>query len=80
MSDINKNEIAIYPNPVREILHFKSSYNISKIEIYDLSGKLLFVKSGDNIVNVNMQNLSNAIYVVKIYSKDEVVTRKIIKQ
>lgn len=80
VSDINKNEIAIYPNPVREILHFKSSYNISKIEIYDLSGKLLFVKSGDNIVNVNMQNLSNAIYVVKIYSKDEVVTRKIIKQ
>jgi len=80
VSDINKSEIAIYPNPVREILHFKSSNNISKIEIYDLSGKLLLAKSAENIDNVNLQNLSNAIYIIKIYSKDEVFTKKIIKQ
>lgn len=80
VSDINKSRIAIYPNPVNEILHFESSNNISKIEIYDLSGKLLLVKSAENIDNINLQNLPNAIYNVKIYSKDKVVTKKIIKK
>jgi hypothetical protein len=80
VSDINKNEIAIYPNPVKEIINFKSPNNISKIEIYDLSGKLLLSKSTENIDNLDIHNLSNAIYIVKIYSKGEIVTKKIIKQ
>ncbi len=45
---IASNEIKVYPNPTNGLLNFawdKSSYNFSVLKIYDLSGKIQFIKN-----------------------------------
>jgi hypothetical protein len=71
--------IEIYPNPatgiVNVILEGPSNYSI-----YDLSGKLLRVGSFDQIENqLNIENLSNGIYFLKVEDENRTVTEKISK-
>ncbi len=68
----------VYPNPTSDFLNIKSSQKISKIEIYDMSGKL--VKSGIlKDEKINVQNLSKGNYLLKIQTENGVVTSKFIK-
>ena len=70
--------ITLYPNPTSDFLNIKSSQKISKIEIYDMSGKLVrSEKLKDEKVNV--QSLLNGNYLLKIQTENGVVTSKFIK-
>lgn len=77
LSDINKKKIAIYPNPVIDILHF--SEEISKVKITDLSGKVV-KQIFSNSKSVNIANLAKGIYIVTGTTRTgETINRKIVK-
>lgn len=73
-SEFEKNGFSLYPNPAKEVFSVKSKTNllISKIELFDLSGKLLLSK----LVNENQDhslsiaNLSKGIYLVSIETSE----------
>ena len=68
----------IYPNPTSEILNIKSEQKISRIEVYDISGKLL--KSVDGKAkNVSVSSLNKGMYLIKLYTENGVVNSKFIK-
>ncbi|MGV8916033.1 MAG: T9SS type A sorting domain-containing protein [Kaistella sp.] len=68
----------LYPNPTSDILNIETQQKISKIEIFDLSGKL--VKSVDGKAkNVSVSNLTNGMYLIKLYTENGVVNSKFIK-
>ena len=71
-------ELQVFPNPMHGTFYIEGN-NTTKLEMYDLSGKLVHqnrLKPGRNSIVVN--NLSPGIYMAKIYSKEGISTRKII--
>lgn len=73
------NDITIYPNPVKNILNFKTEQNIVKVEIYDIAGRIL----SSNPVSENkidLSNLKSGNYILKLYTEKGTVNVKIIKE
>lgn len=78
----------IYPNPVQDILNLNIQSNKTdqlRIEIYDLSGKLLYESStsiidGTNEVNINLAHISSGLFQLKLTNQDHIfITRNILK-
>ena len=73
------NEIILYPNPVSDILYINTEQIILKIEVYDIAGRLLFIKPiTDNIADI--KNIKTGNYILKLYTTDKVYSKKIIKK
>ena len=58
--------------------------NPNKIEVYDISGKLILQKnglevSGNNQTNIDLSNTSTGVYFVKISTENNTITKRIIK-
>lgn len=71
--------IAVYPNPVREILHIQSKNEIIKAEIYVAAGRIissLSVKGN----SIPVSELSKGNYILKVFMKDKVIVQKFIKE
>ncbi len=75
---INDKAISVYPNPTNSILYVNGMQN-ANIQIFDLTGKLLInEQNADNQINVS--NLQNGIYSIKITNESGTVIRKFVKQ
>jgi hypothetical protein len=75
---LNKS-IAIYPNPTNGIITISSIDNspVDKIEIVDVLGKTVSVKTENTLIDIS--EITNGVYVLKIYSGENVFVKKIIK-
>jgi glucose/arabinose dehydrogenase len=73
-SEFDNNDFSIYPNPAKGYFNIKSNASnlVTKIDVFDLTGKLLFSKK----LNANPENsfdtnlLSKGIYLVSIEATD----------
>lgn len=80
-SDLNSAEFTYYPNPVKDILNISAKSNVSKIEIFEMSGKQILFQNADNKnVKLNLSTLSSGVYIVKVSSDKTTETFKIIKK
>ncbi len=81
MSSLNK--ISIYPNPATQFIDLKWPTNDlnSTISIFDMHGKLVYGASSQSLVQsrLNIQNLTQGIYLLKITSGLEMYQMKFIK-
>ena len=68
--------IAVYPNPVRDRLMVKAE-DLQSVEIYNLVGQQVMV-STSNIVD--MSDLNQGIYFVRINADEKTVTKRVVKQ
>lgn len=78
---VNNNALSIitlYPNPTSDFLNIKTSQKISKIEIYDMSGKLIKSERLKE-EKINVQSLLKGNYLLKIQTENGVVNSKFIK-
>ena len=73
--DENNSEegVCLYPNPAKSIVKVSSINAVSKIEIYDLLGR--FVSSYDNTDEIDVTNLPEGQYFVKVYGETTVVKK-----
>ncbi|WP_196886248.1 T9SS type A sorting domain-containing protein [Aureivirga sp. CE67] len=72
-------EFSILPNPASKEITVVSNLNISKIEIFDITGKKIIQKF--NTDQINVQNLENGIYFIKIFdSRNNIITEKFVKE
>lgn len=57
--------IAVYPNPTNDIVHFKSfDYRTQKLKIFDIQGRQLDIKNlDDNIKQYNFKGYPSGIYL-----------------
>lgn len=76
----------VYPNPFKDVINFsfsKSPGNDIDIVVFDLLGRLVYsqsIKNEENIISVNLNNLSSAEYFVKLTSNNYIFSTKILKQ
>ena len=73
-----KFDFKIFPNPTSDILNIEPKQTISKIEIFDLSGKLVKSESGKD-KKISVSNLTKGMYLIKIYTENGVINSKFIK-
>ncbi len=72
-------EIRLYPNPARNFFSVDDQgVKIVKLEIFSLLGvKEREIRS--HFKNIKIDNLPKGIYMIKIYSKDGYVVKKLIR-
>lgn len=71
--------IALFPNPVTTVLNIDSkSLHLVKIEVYSILGQKV-KEINFNLNVVEMYDLANGVYLIRLYSEKGVSVRKIIK-
>ena len=70
----NKSSINIFPNPTTGEIIIKST-NLEQIEIYNNNGVLIEVTDNGYI---DLRNQSKGVYFVKVITKNNIITKKII--
>ncbi|MGE0562359.1 MAG: LamG-like jellyroll fold domain-containing protein [Flavobacteriales bacterium] len=74
-----KNNMSIYPNPVKNMLHIATEEKVSKLSIYNISGSL--IRSYDNIDNtIDVSNLTKGMYILVVQSEKGISQNKFIKE
>jgi len=84
-ASLNENDIqvAVYPNPTQNSVSVNLNSGIqAKIELLDLSGKLMIspVISNGDIIDFDLTNFADGIYIIKVTSEDSVREVRIVKQ
>jgi photosystem II stability/assembly factor-like uncharacterized protein len=75
----NDTEIEIFPNPTSNQLTIDTELGINEIKIIDITGKpIKAIKQNTNVVNI--ADLSNGIYFIKLITDEEIITKKFVKQ
>jgi len=73
--------LQLFPNPVKDLLHIKTTESIESIDVFSQIGQLVISRQFTNTfeTNLDMQNLPNGIYTVRINAGNKLITRKIAK-
>lgn len=71
-------DVSIYPNPTFDKISVTSTENISKLNLFDITGKRMI---SVNNTTIKMASMSKGIYILKIYNDNNqfVAIKKIIK-
>lgn len=81
VSDISYSDFTYYPNPVNNQLTLKASTSIENIKIYNLSGQIITsLEPGSVQANVESENWSAGIYIMKVTINGVTRSFKIIKK
>lgn len=75
-AEIN-NLVSIYPNPVINNLNLQTDLQIIKIEITDITGRLLYTIESKTI---DCSNFSKGVYFIKVYSSKGIAVNKFVKE
>lgn len=81
----NNNSISLYPNPTHDIFTINlSSVKTTpwSVEVYDVSGKTLSYTRNLRTINhvINLSNVENGIYLVRVQVGNDMMFQKIVKQ
>ncbi|MBZ9652301.1 T9SS-dependent M36 family metallopeptidase [Psychroflexus montanilacus] len=71
----------IYPNPAKESFSLSlTNGNLanSKVDIYDMNGKLILSRTSDNDQKVDIQTLNSGMYIVLVESGSKTYSKKLI--
>tara|TARA_R110002110_G_C13388381_1_gene711749 strand:+ start:103 stop:1533 length:1431 start_codon:yes stop_codon:yes gene_type:complete len=83
-NSVSINEILLYPNPTNGILNYKTLNNENfQLTIFDVTGKIMLKKilnSVNNISQIDISNVKNGMYFVKIETTKGSFAKKIIKE
>jgi|TARA_R110002012_G_scaffold212774_2_gene383851 hypothetical protein len=70
--------VSISPNPTTKYLTISSIQNLTTYEIYDVLGKKILSK--DIIKEINVSNLKDGVYFLKLKGPNQTFNKKFIKQ
>ncbi|MCF6132078.1 T9SS-dependent choice-of-anchor J family protein [Flavobacterium wongokense] len=72
---------AYYPNPVKNVLNLSYTKEISNVDVFNLLGQKVSANAiNANNAQIDMSNLANGTYMVKVTSDNQVKTIRVIKQ
>jgi len=77
---VGDNSVSIYPNPTSGILNV-TSISDATVQMFDVTGKEILLEASVNASKtqqINVSNLANGVYFVKIFNNDFVTMKKIV--
>lgn len=75
----NNNNIAIYPNPATTILNVEAD-GFSTIEMVNVLGQVVYSANATSNMQINVSNLDNGVYFVRLNGANGTTTQKFIKK
>ncbi len=74
-------KIELFPNPVTDMIYLKSSYPLTKLELYNSMGQIQQIQKF-NDHRLNVASLPKGLYYLKIFQKDThfIITKKFVKE
>ena len=72
------NSVYLYPNPVYDTFYINGWKEDMSLSIYDVTGKMIY-SGKDNQINMNNITPLKGVYFVKVQTKNQSMTFKIIK-
>ncbi|MDD2633568.1 MAG: T9SS type A sorting domain-containing protein [Bacteroidales bacterium] len=77
VNDIGK--IFIYPNPANERVQIESTSVIEKVQLVNIAGQVVLEETTvGNKKEINTSHLDAGIYFIKVFSQNNVITRKLV--
>ncbi|WP_053002203.1 T9SS type A sorting domain-containing protein [Kordia jejudonensis] len=83
VGEFEANKILMYPNPTKETLHIQAKTPISDISIFDINGRLVKTEQPNSSSldhQMDLKNISQGIYFIKIQTNSGIQTQKLIKE
>ena len=81
VSDLETEAIAVYPNPASQTLHVAiPTLGERKFCLYNLSGQIVLETKVISESAIDISNLSNGMYVFKIFGGQKVSSGKVVVQ
>lgn len=75
VSDFNKADLQVYPNPSSDFIRIKGVNNIQKIRLYDISGKMVLETQSSE---ADIRKLPAGQYILNVHSGSEIISKKMI--
>lgn len=80
-ADFDLNGLTVYPNPVKNILNFSYTHDITAVTVYNFLGQQVLTKSLQvKESGIDLSGLAAGTYYLTIQSQDKAKTVKIIKE
>jgi len=74
------NAFKLYPNPVGDVLNFSDLIDVTRIEIFDISGKLVISRDVETRqATINTSELTDGMYIVSYHTSNDIQTSKFVK-
>lgn len=79
---LTENEIVlgIYPNPVDNNLYLNTTENVKEVSIYNILGVSVYQNNDFSGSSVDVSNLNEGVYIIRITTDNGRVTKRFIKQ
>ena len=76
-----ESDVSIYPNPSKKYVYVKTDRIITKMELFDISGRKVIYQNNINSKNTkfSMEYLKNSIYLLYIYTNNGTIVKKVVK-
>lgn len=74
-----KLKVSLFPNPAFDRLNFKSEKPIEAVEIYDLTGALVFKQEACKLESISIKELAAGTYLVKLMNQQDSVFKRLVK-
>ena len=71
--------VKMYPNPVQQYLTIQSELPITRVQVFSLLGQLI-KDVPSNFSLIYLGELNSGIYMIKIYSNEYHITKKLVKR
>ena len=79
-SNFQNDQVIIYPTLVENNIKINSIKNISKILIHNSLGKKVLELNGNNILEINLNEIDTGVYFIKLFDGKKFINRKLIKK
>jgi len=70
-------EVALYPNPTTSVLNIEAN-GVQEVSVVDLSGRTVMTQKNTN--SINMSDLANGVYYVRVITNNGVSSQKVVKK
>ena len=77
ISEVENANVVLYPNPVTNILNIEAQ-GIQEVSVMDVNGRTVMTLQNTN--RIDMSNLANGVYFVRVITSEGVSTQKIAKK
>jgi hypothetical protein len=79
LPDVKPFTSEIYPNPAKSFFVIRSSLPVKKIEIFDVSGKLIKeINFSTKEPKISLKGIKSGVYLLKIKTENKEFTKKLI--
>jgi V8-like Glu-specific endopeptidase len=76
---LKENEFFVYPNPSDGIFNIESSLETVNYNIYDVTGRMIYSGTINNLVQINLSDYPKGLYLLKVDNETNMFSKIIIK-